>query len=37
MIKSKFDKFFKDVDLVFLPTTLDQAFEMNRESKDPIK
>ena len=35
MIKSKFDEFFKDVDLVFLPTTLDQAFEMNRESTDP--
>ena len=35
MIKSKFDEFFKDVDLVFLPTTLDQAFEMNRESSDP--
>ena len=35
MIKSKFDEFFKDVDLVLLPTTLDQAFEMNRESSDP--
>ena len=35
MIKSKFDEFFMDVDLVFLPTTLDQAFEMNRESSDP--
>ena len=37
MIKSKFDKFFESVDLVFLPTTLDQAFEMNRESSDPNK
>tara|TARA_A100000164_G_C21807905_1_gene724019 strand:+ start:34 stop:1131 length:1098 start_codon:yes stop_codon:yes gene_type:complete len=35
MIKSKFDEFFKSVDLVFMPTTLDQAFEMNRESSDP--
>ncbi|GIR02646.1 MAG: hypothetical protein CM15mP12_1770 [Gammaproteobacteria bacterium] len=35
MIKSKFDSFFDSVDLVFLPTTLDQAFEMNRESSDP--
>ena len=35
MIKSKFDTFFDSVDLVFLPTTLDQAFEMNRESSDP--
>ncbi len=35
MIKLKFDEFFKDVDLVLLPTTLDQAFEMNRESSDP--
>ena len=35
MIKSKFDSFFDSVDLVFLPTTLDQAFEMNRESLDP--
>ena len=35
MMKSKFDEFFKTVDLVFLPTTLDQAFEMNRTSSDP--
>jgi len=35
MIKLKFDEFFKDVDLVLLPTTLDQAFEMNRKSSDP--
>ena len=35
MMKSKFDQFFKEVDLVFLPTTLDQAFEMNRTSSDP--
>ena len=35
MIKSKFDSFFDSVNLVFLPTTLDQAFEMNRESSDP--
>ena len=34
-MKSKFDEFFKTVDLVFLPTTLDQAFEMNRTSSDP--
>ena len=35
MMKAKFDEFFKTVDLVFLPTTLDQAFEMNRTSSDP--
>tara|TARA_Y100000816_G_scaffold260904_1_gene217507 strand:+ start:290 stop:1717 length:1428 start_codon:yes stop_codon:yes gene_type:complete len=35
MIKLKFDEFFKDVDLVLLPTTLDQAFKMNRKSSDP--
>ena len=34
-MKSKFDEFFKTVDLVFLPTTIDQAFEMNRTSSDP--
>ena len=35
MIKNKFEDVFKDVDLVFMPTTLDQAFEKNRESNDP--
>ena len=35
MIKNKFEDIFKDVDLVFMPTTLDQAFEKNRESNDP--
>ena len=35
MIKNKFEDVFKDVDLVFMPTTLDQAFEKNRESTDP--
>ena len=35
MIKNKFESIFKDVDLIFMPTTLDQAFEKNRESNDP--
>ena len=35
MIKNKFEDVFKNVDLVFMPTTLDQAFEKNRESNDP--
>ena len=35
MIKVKFEDFFKDVDLIFMPTTLDQAFEKNRKSDDP--
>ena len=35
MIKNKFENIFKDVDLIFMPTTLDQAFEKNRESNDP--
>ena len=35
MIKVKFEDFFKDVDLIFMPTTLDQAFEKNRKSNDP--
>ena len=35
MIKNKFEKMYKDVDLIFMPTTLDQAFEKNRESEDP--
>ena len=35
MIKVKFENFFKDVDLIFMPTTLDQAFEKNRKSDDP--
>ena len=35
MIKLKFENFFKDVDLIFMPTTLDQAFEKNRKSDDP--
>jgi len=34
-IKNKFEEIFKDVDLIFMPTTLDQAFEKNRESSDP--
>ena len=35
MIKNKFEEIFKEVDLIFMPTTLDQAFEKNRESSDP--
>ena len=35
IIKNKFEEIFKDVDLIFMPTTLDQAFEKNRESSDP--
>ena len=31
MIKNKFESIFKDVDLIFMPTTLDQAFEKNRK------
>ena len=37
MIKNKFEEIFKEVDLIFMPTTLDQAFEKNRESSDPNK
>ena len=35
MIKNKFEEMYKDVDLIFMPTTLDQAFEKNRQSEDP--
>tara|TARA_B100001996_G_scaffold299321_1_gene239739 strand:- start:593 stop:2020 length:1428 start_codon:yes stop_codon:yes gene_type:complete len=35
IIKNKFEEIFKEVDLIFMPTTLDQAFEKNRESSDP--
>ena len=35
MIKNKFERIFKDVDLIFMPTTLDQAFEKNRKDSDP--
>ena len=35
MIKNKFEEMYKDVDLIFMPTTIDQAFEKNRESEDP--
>ena len=35
MIKNKFEAIFKDVDLIFMPTTLDQAFKKNRVSNDP--
>ena len=35
MIKNKFEEIFKEVDLIFMPTTLDQAFDKNRESSDP--
>ena len=37
MIKNKFEDIFKNVDLIFMPTTLDQAFKKNRESSDPNK
>ena len=35
MIKNKFEEMYKEVDLIFMPTTLDQAFEKNRQSEDP--
>ena len=35
MMKNKFEDIFKDVDLIFMPTTLDQAFEKNRQDSDP--
>tara|TARA_A100001037_G_scaffold305006_1_gene343643 strand:+ start:321 stop:1748 length:1428 start_codon:yes stop_codon:yes gene_type:complete len=35
IIKNKFENTFKDVDLIFMPTTLDQAFDKNRKSTDP--
>ena len=35
MMKNKFENIFKDVDLIFMPTTLDQAFEKNRQDSDP--
>ena len=35
MIKNKFEEMYKGVDLIFMPTTLDQAFEKNRQSEDP--
>ena len=35
MMKTKFEDIFKDVDLIFMPTTLDQAFEKNRQDSDP--
>ena len=35
MIKNKFEEMYKEVNLIFMPTTLDQAFEKNRQSEDP--
>jgi len=35
VIKNKFEEIFKNVDLIFMPTTLDQAFVKDRESSDP--